>query len=347
MLARSSSSPQDWPSLRSSRVAASPRRRVHGTLRVAHASRPRPCAADRRLRRLSSARIPPGTPCSATQGINFLETDAWYHVRLAENQVRNYPVARRRSIRTRRRAASSCRSRRSSTRSRRPRSLSCCTAATPTTTTGRAHRRVRASDSRLADGHCRVGAGDAAFRSPRRADRGSAAGCAARTLSRSHHARLRRPSRARSAAGDGDDCCALVALGVGDSVALPRGPGVGRRRSVSTCWRGGAAPSSSPFSPRGWCCSCRLARDLRRSCRALRRHTGIAALVALVLVVALFRIRACTATGARSSRSPGWPGWRWRVAREHALERRHPGKGEWCFAAVAVVAVRRRGERAS
>src|SRR5688572_8232681 len=24
-------------------------------------------------------------------GVNFLETDAWYHVRLVENQVRNYP----------------------------------------------------------------------------------------------------------------------------------------------------------------------------------------------------------------------------------------------------------------
>ena len=23
--------------------------------------------------------------------VNFLETDAWYHVRLVENQVRNYP----------------------------------------------------------------------------------------------------------------------------------------------------------------------------------------------------------------------------------------------------------------
>lgn len=31
-----------------------------------------------------------GTVFSA-RGVNFLETDAWYHVRLAENQVRNYP----------------------------------------------------------------------------------------------------------------------------------------------------------------------------------------------------------------------------------------------------------------
>ena len=32
-----------------------------------------------------------GTPSGTGGRINFLETDAWYHVRLAESQVRNFP----------------------------------------------------------------------------------------------------------------------------------------------------------------------------------------------------------------------------------------------------------------
>src|SRR5215510_4930177 len=35
----------------------------------------------------------PSTPPGAggSERVNFLETDAWYHVRLAESQVRNFP----------------------------------------------------------------------------------------------------------------------------------------------------------------------------------------------------------------------------------------------------------------
>ena len=135
---------------------------------------------------------------------------------------------------------------------------------------------------------------------------GGGAACGpAGTLPRSHDARLRRSSRARSAAGaddaaghrygrargherhrhaTGGGCCALQSPW---------------RGLVRICWPGRAARFSSPSSAPGCCWSCCSARSVTTIARSPRACAGVAALVALALVVA-FQDHGCTATAARS-----------------------------------------------